>query len=130
MSISSQPVPFTIPNVDHGLRKAEGVLKLDDGMLNLEYKTKDGFVGVIQSDIQELRIPLKELEGVEFKKGLFSHKLILHGTSMKSFEKVPGTEQASCTLKIARKNRKSAQNLASQIRLFLSEEKLRKLDES
>lgn len=49
---------------------------------------------------------------------------------MKTLEDIPGSEQASCTLKIKRKHRKDAEQMVSQASLRLSEYKLSRLDET
>ncbi len=47
---------------------------------------------------------------------------------MRVFEEVPGTDVATCTIKVKRKDRDEAQSLASHARLQLSEYKLDQLD--
>jgi hypothetical protein len=54
---------------------------------------------------------------------------MLEETSLRAFEEVPGTEQATCILKVARKHREEAQNVISKARADLSEYKLNELEQ-
>ncbi len=116
-------------DVNHGFQTAGGLIKLEDEQLVVEYQTKDAFLEVIKSDVKEVRIPLRELQSVEFKKGWFSSKILLEGRSMWVLNDLPGADQGECALKIKRKDKKDAENLVSKIRIVMSELKLKDLDE-
>jgi len=124
MLSNSLRLPFEIPDIDYGLRKADGLLRIDKSMLVLEYRIKDGLFGVLKSDIEEVRIPLRDLDSVEFKKKLFSGRFTIYGRSMQALEEVPGEQGTMVELKVKRRNRKTAQRLASQVQLQLSELRL------
>lgn len=127
---SNKTVPFIIPEINHGFQQAEGLLKLGDKQLELEFEVKDAILGVIKSGVRDVAVPFSGLKSIEFKKGWFSAKIILEATSMKVFNELPGTELATCTLKVKRKHREEAEDLISRARLHLSEYKLDKLDEN
>jgi len=44
-------LPFTIPDLYADFAEAQGIARLDDDILILEYQTKDSIVGMIKSDI-------------------------------------------------------------------------------
>lgn len=121
---TSQSVPFEIPNVNHGFQKAKGILKLRSGGLELEFETKDAILGIISSGVQSVHLSYDDLESIRFDKGWISAKIILEAVSMRIFEDLPGTEQATCTLKVKRKHREEAQKFTSTARMHLSEHKL------
>lgn len=121
---TSRSIPFEIPNVNHGFQVAKGLLKLRDKGIELEFETKDAFLGIISSGVQSVLLLYKDLESIQFDKGWFSAKIILEATSMRVFEDIPGSEQATCTLKVKRKHRKEAQDLISTARMYHSEHKL------
>lgn len=123
-------IPFTIPEISHGFQEASGLMKLTKAGLELEFEVKDAILGVIKSGIKNVMIPYSDLESIEYRKGWFSSKIILNGTSMRVFEEVPGTDVATCTIKVKRKHRDEAQSLVSHARLQLSEYKLDQLDKS
>lgn len=125
---SDQTVPFSIPEINHGFQEASGLMKLTREGIELEFEIKDALLGVIKSGIKNVTIPYSKLESITYKKGWFSTKLILTGTSMRVFEDVPGTDVATCTINFKRKHRKEAQSLASHARLQLSEYKLDQID--
>lgn len=126
---SNKTVPFTIPEINYGFQQAEGLLKLGKEQLELEFEVKDAILGIIKSGVEEVVIPFSDLNAMNFKTGWFSAKIILEGTSMKVFRDLPGTELATCTLKVKRKHRDEAENLMSRARLQFSEYKLDRFDE-
>lgn len=127
---SGQTVPFSIPEINHGFQEASGLMKLTREGIELEFEVKDAILGVMKSGIKNVIIPYSKLESITFKKGWFSSKIILNGTSMRVFEDVPGTNVATCIIKVKRKHRNEAQSLASHARLQLSEYKLDQMDKN
>ncbi|HKK46567.1 MAG TPA: hypothetical protein VJ964_13665 [Balneolaceae bacterium] len=125
---NNQSVPFEISEVSHGLQKAQGLLRLKKEGLEFEFEVEDSFIGYFKSGVTTLLIPFGDLEEITFKKGWFSSKVILEGTSMKAFENLPGTDVATCTLKIERKDKKEAEALISKARMLLSEYRLNQMD--
>ncbi|MDX1636702.1 MAG: hypothetical protein R3281_01950 [Balneolaceae bacterium] len=129
MPFTSKMVKFEIPNISHGLKKANGILRLVDDYLELEFQEKDALVELFKSDVKVRRIPLCELESVEYKKGWFSAKILLEAGSMKVLEEIPGSDHGSSVLKVDRKEKDDARDLVSKIRLKMSELKLQALDD-
>lgn len=123
---NNQPVQFEIPEINHGLKQAQGLLKLWKNGLEMEFEVS--LLGVFKNGVNTVRIPYKNLDSIAYKKGWFRDKIILKGTSMKVFEDIPGTEVATCELKVRRKYRDQAQSLISKARMHLSENKLQQLD--
>lgn len=125
---SNRSVPFEIPNVNHGFQVAKGLLRLGEEGLELEFEVKDAFLGIINSGVQTSRLNYGDLESIRFKKGWFRARIILEATSMRIFEDLPGTEQATCTLKIKRKDREEAEKVISRARMLYSEYKLDQME--
>ena len=125
---TDRSVPFEISEISHGFQEARGLMKLTKDGIGLEFEVQDSFVGILKSGIKNVHISYADLESIEFKKGWFKSKVIMKGVSMKVFEDVPGTEHATCTLKVKRSNRKGAENMVSRARLYLSEYKLNQLE--
>lgn len=128
MNIGNRTVPFEITGISHGLKEIEGLVKLGEEGLELEYKLQDSFVGLIKSDTKATEIPYGNLEEITFEQGWFGSKIILEGTSMRAFGELPGTEPGSRTLKIKRKHRDEAEKLVSRARMQLSEYRLNSME--
>lgn len=126
---NSKSVPFEIPDVNHGFQVAKGLMKLSEEGVLLEFETQDAFLGIIKSGVQTVTLDYENLEAIRLEKGWFSVKIILEANSMRVFEELPGSEQATCILKIKRKHKKEAQDISSRARVLLSEHKLNKLDD-
>jgi hypothetical protein len=129
MSFKSRSVPFEIPNVNHGFVVVKGLFRFETDHVVLEFDERDGFVGMVKSDLKEKRIPFGEIESMEFVKKWFRTRIIIAGRSMKSFHDIPGAEQGRVTLKIKQKDRKLAEKVLSDARLRLSEHRLKELEE-
>lgn len=120
-------VPFELPEINHGLKKGKGLLKLWDQGIELEFEVEDAFLGMYKSGVNTVQISYGDLESIRFKKGWFGAKIELEANSMKVFDKIPGTSAGTCTLKIDRKNSNEAQNLISRARVRHSEYKLEQM---
>jgi len=109
--------------------KAEGILSVEEDRLVFEFQKKDTVLEAYKSDLMTDEISFSELDMIEFKKGIFSTKLILHGKRAATFKNLPGSELTVRTLKIKKKDRNTAANISSRVNLELSEMKLKELDE-
>ena len=125
----NRPLPFEIPNVNHGIVVVKGLFHLKNETIVLEFDKRDGFVGIMKSDLEEVVIPFQEIASITFIKKLFTTRIEIVGSSMKSLHNIPGAEQGRISLKLKRKDRKLAEKLMSHARLKLSEFKLKELDD-
>ena len=110
-------LPFKIKNVFEGFAEVQGILTYDGQILNLEFQTRDAFLGAIQSEIRDISFPKSEIEEIDFKKNIFGRSLIIRVARMKSVEEVPKQEAGEINLAIAKKNIDLALELMSQIDL-------------
>jgi hypothetical protein len=122
-------LPFSIENLNGGFMKVEGILRVEEENLVFEYQKKDAVVEAYQSDLKTVTISLSELDMLEYKKGWFSVKLILHGKRASSFGELPGKDLTERVLKVKRKHRNVAANISSNLNLKLSERKLNELED-
>lgn len=125
---SNRSVPFEIPDLNHGLQVAKGLFRLDKNGIELEFEIQDGILGIIKSGVRTVHLNYADLESISYKKGWFSAKIVLEATSMRIFEDLPGSEQATSTLKVKKKDREEAEKIISTARMHLSEYKLDQLD--
>lgn len=125
---TSRSFPFEIHDISSGFQVAKGLFKLKKDSIELEYEVEDAILGIISSGVESANLSYEDLESIQYKKGWFSAKVILKATSMHVLEKVPGSEQATATLKVKRKNRKEAQSVVSKARMRFSEFRLDQLE--
>jgi len=123
-------LPFSIEELNGGFMKVEGILRVEEYNLVFEFQKKDAVIEIYQSEVKTESIPLTELAMLEYKKGWFSDKLILHSRRASSFKDLPGKDLTERILKIKKKNRNIAANITSTLNLQLSEIRLKELDEN
>lgn len=121
-------LPFYDDELNAGFMKMEGILRLENDTLCFEFHKKDGVMEIVKTDLKTVEIPLADIDLVEYKKKLFGARLIFHAKRASVFEHLPGNELTTRTLKVKRKYRDIAANIASNINLILSERKLKELD--
>jgi hypothetical protein len=116
-------IPFDIPGE---LTESNGILTLVDEELRMEFQTKDGFIGLVKSDVKRAVIPLSEILDIRFKKSWFgSGKILLQVGNMHLLEKVPGHTSGSVQLKIKKEFRDNAMNLVAEITYTAAEKSLK-----
>ena len=122
-------LPFYDDEQNGGFMMLEGILRIEKGKIHIEYQKKDAIVEVVKSSVKSFAIDLNDIDLIEYKKKLFGARLILHAKRATVFEDFPGNELLIRILKVKRKNRDIAANVASNVNLLLSEMKLKELDE-
>lgn len=127
--VKNHRVPFKIRYVDHGYSEIVGLLHIKKDDLILEFEQNAHFNGGIKSGIEEISLPLAEIDDIRYRKTWFSALIEIDARSMRLLEKVPGAEQGRCQLKIKRKHRQQAKHAVSTARVWISEHRLKELDE-
>lgn len=125
----SKRIPFRIKNLNYGLAEARGLLHIGEEELILEFESQDTVVGLIKSDLKELKIPFGDIEEMNYKPGWFGAKIEIVGKSMKIMSELPGGDHGTATLHIRRKDKKTAERVLSRARLELSEFKLKQMED-
>lgn len=121
-------LPFYDDELNGGFMKLEGILRVENNQLSFEFQKKDGIMEIVKTGVKKVEIDLADIDLIEYKKKLFGARLILHAKRAMVFENFPGNELTTRTLKIKRKDRNIAANIASNVNLYLSEQKLKELD--
>ena len=120
-------LPFTISGVYSSLGELEGIARLEEGGLVLEFSVKDAIVGVLKSQPKEAWIAFADLAEATFKRGLFSGKFIIRTRRMSAISDIPGSSQGELRLRCRRKDCGVAVELASQLSLRIMAEELRQM---
>ena len=121
-------LPFYDNELNGGFMTMEGILRIEKGEIHIEYQKKDAIVELVKSNVKSISIDLNDIDLIEYKKNLFGARLIFHAKRATVFEDFPGSDLLVRTLKVKRKHRDIAANLASNVNLYLSELKLKELD--
>ena len=120
-------VPFSIDEYE-GFLQTRGIVRIEEEAVVLEFKKKEGVLGIPVSGITEKYIPISELHTVSFKKKFLGARLIIAGHKMSTFAEIPGCQHAEVILSITRQDREAAQDLASNLSLRIAEAELRQVD--
>jgi len=117
----SEPIAiaFSIKKVHQGLSKLEGIVKVSETGLILEYEIET--LGLLRSRVKELRVPLPEIESIRLKKNWFTARLIVRTKSLRALQGIPGSKQGHVILLVRRSDRKKAEELVSLLMLYVSE---------
>jgi len=112
-------VPFDYEELYGGLANCHGLVRLDRKDLCLEFQVKDAVVGVLKSDVKEVRIPTSELASVRLEHHWFglSTKLAIQTNRLEAAKDVPGMNQGRLVLSIARRDRPAAERLVAELAL-------------
>jgi hypothetical protein len=98
-----------------GMTETSGMLRLDAGMLVMEYQTIDALLGVVKSSVKILEIPVANLSSVRIDQKLWSADLVLQGKSMGVLSSVPGSSRGQLRVKLNRQSVLAAKVLISHI---------------
>src|SRR5262245_36087847 len=123
-TMDSAHVPFSFPDVYQGFAEGGGIATATTAGLTLEFQVKDSLVGMIKSDIHKVAIPINELHSIALKQGWFGTRLSIRVKNMTILARVPGSNTGEVELRVARRDKATAQTLVSILMLSLSEKKL------
>lgn len=112
-------IPFDIPG---DFTNSSGILSLVDQELRIEFQTKDGFVGLVKSDVKKVVIPLTDIMDIRFKKSWFGGgKILLQVGSMELLKDVPNHESGIIRLHVKKQSKESAMNLVAEVTYVAAE---------
>ena len=97
-----------------GTREANGVVRLEPDQLILEVQTR--VLGLIQTGLKEVTIPLSEIAAISFEYRLVHSLITLRVRSLKALVDLPGNQSASLKLKVKGwKSRQSARAFVAEV---------------
>jgi hypothetical protein len=118
-------LPFKIRGVFTGLVDVEGIARLENEELCLEFRM--AVLTRLKTNPKELRIPLEELEEAVFKNRFCLGFLVLRARRLASFKDVPGNATGELRLRCRREHWETARELASRLNMRTTKEELRAL---
>jgi hypothetical protein len=108
-------LPFSI-SMYAGLAKADGLLRLEGNSLVLEFQIQDRALGLLKSELKELRIPIFEIEHLKLANGLFRKpRLIVQTETMRVSRQIPGSEHGTFELTLENAHKLAARHLISTV---------------
>lgn len=128
MTSSSQPtVSFHISEAYGGFADCRGVARASAEGLHLEFQTKDGFLGILKSDVRSVVLFWEDIADLAFRSGWFRARLEVVARSLKVLGDVPGAEGCRLHLGLHRRDRAAGRELASFATLRICERDLRRM---
>lgn len=121
-------LPFLIPEVYAGFAEAQGIMRVDDNTLTLEFEIRDSLVGLFNSGMKEIEIPLKEVISITLNKGWFKIAFIIRTQKLNSLGNLPKQQRGQIKLYLSYEDEEIAEWLVSFLMLKISEKKLNLLD--
>lgn len=121
-------IPVRFPEIYQGLADAEGVLRISSDALTLEYQVKDNLVGVVKSGVSTAVIPFDHIDEVDFRSNFLWTRLNIRVDSMQIAGDVPGAKQGRVSLKIPRRYKREAAEIAHEASIRSSQSKLDRLE--
>ncbi len=104
-------VPFTLPDV--GLREVKGMISVEDDFLEIRVNSK--ILGLIDEDVDVIKIEPSAIVLVQIKNGLLKSKLILTPKKSELLDLIPGDHASSVSFKIKNKYRTELAVLVAQL---------------
>lgn len=111
-------VPFTIKNVFQGFAESQGILRLNEDTLSIEFQTQDSIVGAIKSDVKNIELPISDIQELDFKKSIFGSTLSIRLSNFSEASKVPKQEPGEIKVTIKKKNIEAALSFVSYVRYW------------
>ena len=121
-------IPVKFPEIYEGFADAEGVLRIAADALTLEYQVKDNLIGVVKSGVKAAVIPFERIDEVDFRSNFIRTRLNIRVDSLQVVEDVPGAKQGKIVLKIPRRYRREAAEMAHEVSIRVSQRKLDRLE--
>src|SRR5215471_16777854 len=118
-------LPFKIRGVFTGLVDVEGIARLENQELCLEFRM--AVLTRLKTNPKEIRIPVEELEEAVFKNRFCLGFLVLRARRLDSFKDVPGNATGELRLRCRREHWETARELASRLSMKTTEHQLRAL---
>ena len=119
---------FLIPEVYAGFAEAQGLMRVDENTLMLEFEIRDSLVGLLKSRIKEIKIPISEIDSVTLNKDWFKISLIIRTQKLSSLGDLPKQERGQIKLHLSHEDGEIAEWLVSFLMLSISDKKLNLLD--
>jgi hypothetical protein len=114
-SAEATRLPFSIPGTYQGFAAVAGLATLDGDALVLEFEVKDAVLGLLRSGVEVVRLPVDDLASVSLDQSWLHADLVVRARSMRSVHELPGSRQGQVSLRIARRDRATAEEFTATL---------------
>jgi hypothetical protein len=113
-----------------GLGTVQGLARIDEQGLELQFSTRDSLFGVLKSGQRSLRVPLGSLLSVRYSAGRFwlMPRIELRVRDLSALRELPESEQGRVSLSLAFRDRHDGRVFASDLELMRSRHRILQLD--
>lgn len=119
---------FEIEELYKGFAEANGIIKILDNKLHLQFNVKDSFIGVIKSAPKSIDISFDNILEIVEKKNYFKKvpsKISIRVSDLNLFKQIPGLENlCELELKIGNNDKLNIQAFLSNANMKIAEFKL------
>lgn len=112
-----------------GLTEVNGLLRVQEDSLILEFRLQDEVLGIFNSEVKISKIPFDIIDNIEIERDWFFWKFNIYLNRFPRIQKQINIRDNCLSLSIKRVNVEKARNFRSRVMLDISEQKLKKLDE-
>jgi hypothetical protein len=114
ISMNVVPFKFQFGGFYDFVSEGRGLLKDEGDYLTLEFQQQDVWLGIFNSAVQSIRVPVNEVVSLELSKGWLGAyslcaSLMLQTTNIQLLDDLPAASQGRVQLKIARKDIEAAE---------------------
>ena len=126
-SAEATRLPFSIPGTYQGFAEVAGLATLDGDALVLEFEVKDAVLGLLRSGVEAVRLPVDDLASVSLDQSWLHADLVVRARSMRSVRELPGSRQGQVSLRIARRDRATAEEFTATLLRRIAEKRRERL---
>ena len=130
MTWSHQSLPFSIPEVYEGFARAQGLMKVVDNQLILEFEVKEAILDWIKLNSQSIGIPLSQVESVTFKPGWFRDTLTFKVASFDCLQNLPKHQHGRFKVYLSRQDRDLSQEFSRLLQNQILDLQIQRLEQS
>jgi len=112
-----------------GMAELSGLLRVEKEHVVLEYSLKDEVLGMFNSDLKVLKIPLLSIDDIIVKKKWFSVRFIIYLNRLPKTDKSLHIKENTISFKVKKRELERAQSIRSSLMLRISEDKLQRLED-
>ncbi len=123
-------VPFSVDNVYEGFAEIDGLIRIDNEKLILEYQTKDAIFGVVKSGVKNISLKYSDILMIEFKKGFFSSKITITTSNFIADKIFPKSQSNELVLVVKKKHKEPAMQIVSLVNMRNAESRLNDAENS
>lgn len=121
-------LPFKTDDAYHGFAELQGILHIERNHLLLEFEVKDRFVGALKSGPKQLKVAYEELTRLDYQRNLFKSRMEIKVKSLRIQTSFPGAKDGCITLKIKRRYKTEAEDIATYANMRIAELGLERLE--